>query len=310
MKRFIQEYLLENWSLKATAVLLSLILWLSVRGEPGVITEVSASLEIQVPRLMEITNDRPMNVYVTMLTMRGAPQPHPICIINLQKANEGKNIITLNEDNVRLPGGARIEVQQINPARITLILERTISKEVPIIVPVSGEPAKGFEIYGRSPKPSTVVLTGPYSKIKKIKEITTEALSIRDMQQSSRFFVSLNIDDNAVRTSLTTPIQVDVQIGPCRKVFTVNNVLLVVDDESYAASPKYISARIIAPVGSTIDFKPADFIATVVTQNLNMLQEPARIKPQVRLLNNRNETVAIKEVLPAEVFVRRKPAVK
>ena len=28
MKRFIQEYLLENWSLKATAILLALILWL------------------------------------------------------------------------------------------------------------------------------------------------------------------------------------------------------------------------------------------------------------------------------------------
>jgi len=93
MKRFFQELLLENWSLKLTAVLLSLILWLFVRGEPGPERVVAVPLEVLLPRQMEITNQRPTSVEVTM---RGAAfsnmlfsQPLPTCIIDLQDAKEG-----------------------------------------------------------------------------------------------------------------------------------------------------------------------------------------------------------------------------
>ena len=61
--------LLENWSLKTTAILLPLILWQCVRGEPGPERVVAVPLEVQLPRHMEITNERPKTVEVTM---RGA----------------------------------------------------------------------------------------------------------------------------------------------------------------------------------------------------------------------------------------------
>jgi YbbR domain-containing protein len=158
MKRLIQEYLLENWSLKLTAILLSLILWLFVRGEPGPERVVAVPLEVQVPRHMEIINERPTSIEVTM---RGAAfsnmwfsQPLPTCIIDLQGSQEGEHTINLTPDNVKIPKGSGIEILQVNPARVTLVLEKTISKEVPLSVPVRGEPARGFEIYGRSSKPA------------------------------------------------------------------------------------------------------------------------------------------------------------
>ena len=66
MMRFIKNLFLENWNLKTTALLLALILWLFVRGEPGAITVVDVPLEIQVPPSMEITNERPATIEVTM----------------------------------------------------------------------------------------------------------------------------------------------------------------------------------------------------------------------------------------------------
>jgi YbbR domain-containing protein len=224
MKGLIQEYLLQNWTLKVTAILLAFILWLFVRGEPGPERVVpGVPLEVQVPRQMEITNKRPTSVEVTM---RGTAfsdlwLSHPIpttCMIDLSEAKEGEHVVTLTPENVKTPKGSGIEVTRVNPARVNLVLEATVSKEVSITVPVRGEPSHGFEIYGRSSKPSTVIITGPRSHIDPVREISTEVVSIKEQKQPVRVFVGLDIKDNSVRTSLANPVQVDIPIGPHLKL--------------------------------------------------------------------------------------------
>jgi hypothetical protein len=309
MKRFIKEYVLENWSLKATAVLLSLIIWLFVRGEPGPERVVSVPLEVQVPRQMEITHERPTSVEVTM---RGAAfssmwfsQPLPTCVVDLQRANEGEHVITLTPENVKTSKGSGIEVLQVNPARVTLVLEQTVSKEVPIVVPVRGEPASGFDVYGRFSKPPTIVITGPRSRIEPVREIPAEAVSISGQKQPVRFFVALNIKDNAIRTPLNNPVQVDIQIGPRRKLFTVAQVPVVTDDPTYMISPKQIAVQVLAPADSAAELAPADFRAFVSTKNLNAAP-PVKTKPQVGIVNNKlSGDVIIKDVYPSEVVIRR-----
>ena len=309
MKRFIKEYVLENWSLKATAVLLSLIIWLFVRGEPGPERVVSVPLEVQVPRQMEITHERPTSVEVTM---RGAAfssmwfsQPLPTCVVDLQGANEGEHVITLTPENIKTSKGSGIEVLQVNPARVTLVLEQTVSKEVPIVVPVRGEPASGFDVYGRFSKPLTIVITGPRSRIEPVREIPAEAVSISGQKQPVRFFVALNIKDNAIRTPLNNPVQVDIQIGPRRKLFTVAQIPVATDDPTYVISPKQIAVQVLAPADSAAELAPADFSAFVSTKNLNAAP-PVKTKPQVGIVNNKlSGDVIIKDVYPSEVVIRR-----
>jgi YbbR domain-containing protein len=221
MKRFIKEILLENWSLKATAILLAMVLWLFVRGEPGSERVVAVPIEVQLPRNMEITNDRPTTVEVTM---RGAAfsnmwlsQPLPNCVIDLHGDSEGEHVIKLSPENVSIPKGSGIEVLQVNPARIVVVLQQTVSKEVIVKVPIRGTPAQGFEVYSKQIRPPSVIISGPRSHIERVNEISTESVSINDQRRSGRFFVSLNLKDNFVRTSLNNPIQVDVLIGPRRK---------------------------------------------------------------------------------------------
>ncbi len=308
MKRFIKEYVLENWTLKATALLLSLILWLFVRGEPGPERVVAVPLEVQVPSHMEITNERPTTVEITM---RGAAfsnmwfnQPLPTCIVDLQGAKEGEHVVTLAPDDVRIPKGSGIEVLQVNPARVTLVLEQTISKEVPVVVPVKGEPPRGFEIYGRYAKPPSVILTGPRTHIESIHEVPTEAVSVNGQKQSTRFYVSLNIKDNAVRTSVATPLQVDVQIGPRRRVVTIERVPVTTDNDSYVTVPRQISIQVLAPPDSAGNLTPADFSATVGTKTLEDAAAPSKVKPSVRIVGNLNGNVVIKDIQPPEVTLK------
>jgi YbbR domain-containing protein len=295
MKRFIREYLLENWSLKATAILLGLILWLFVRGEPGPERVVAVPLEVQVPRQMEITNERPTTIEITM---RGAAfsnilfsNPLPTCIVDLQ--------------NVKIPKGSGIEVLQVNPTRVTVVLEKTISKRVPIVVPIQGEPAQGFEIYSKSSKPDSVEVSGPRSHIDAVTAISTDAVSIADQRQSSRFFVRLNPNDNLVRAALANPVQVDIQIGPRRRLHTFRRVPVTLDNDSYTAVPKQISVQVLAPPEMIKDLTPADITATVDTRSLDLSKLPAEVKPLVQLPPSLDETVVIRDVQPPEVSIRK-----
>jgi hypothetical protein len=310
MKRFIKKYLLENWILKTTALLLALILWLFVRGEPGPERVVAVPLEVQLPRLMEITNDRPSTIEITM---RGPAysnilfsQPSlPTCIVDLQGAKEGEHFLTLTPENVRIPQGSGIEVLQVNPSRIRFVLERTISKEVPITVPVQGELPQGYEVYSKSWKPTIVLVTGPRSQIETERSVPTETVSLTDLKQSARFFVRLNPGKSSIRTAINDPVQVDIVVGPRRKLHTVRRVPVAADDPAYAVIPKSVSVQVLAAPEAIEQLTPENIKAIVETENLDLSNLPVKAKPVVGLPDNLGESVVIREVQPAEVSVRK-----
>ena len=304
MKRFLREILLKNWNLKATAILLTLILWMFVRGEPGPERVVAVPLEVLLPRQMEITNERPLTIDVTM---RGAGfsnfQPQPTCIVDLQEASEGEHMVNLTPENVSFPQGSRVEVLHLNPARIEIKLERTLSKEVDIVVPIEGEPAKGFEIYDTSLKPERVVVSGPRSIIEPLEKISTETIPITDQKQAASFFVRLNPGDRAIRTALTNPVQVDIRIGPRRLRHTVDKVPVVVEADGYTVSPKQISIRVLAPPEAIEKLTPESFTVAIDARELESLELPSKVKPMIQLPEAFKDTVVVQSSQPSEVTV-------
>ncbi len=302
MKRFLREYVLKNWNLKVTAILLTLILWLIVHGESGPEKEVAVPLEVLLPRQMEITNERPTTVIVTM---RGNIQPLPTCTVDLQEAGEGKHIVTLTPENVTRPLGSRIDVLQVNPARIELVFEQTISKEVDIVVPVQGEPAQGFEIYRLSSKPDILTVNGPRSQIESLEEVSTETISITDLKQAARFFMRLNLGDRTIRPDSTDPIQIDILVGPRRTRHTVRQVSIIFEEDIYAVSPKQISVQVLAPPEVIGDLTPEIFTAAIDPEDLETLELPAKVTPVIELPDTYTDTVDIEGSQPSEVTISR-----
>jgi len=283
-----------------------LVLWLFVRGEPGTERVITVPLEAQIPPHMEITNERTTSVEVTL---RGPAtssfwfgQSVPTCIVNIQGAEEGEHTIPLTPDNVRIPRASGIEVLKVNPARVTLRLERTISKEVPIVVPIREEPARDFEVYGKSSNPASVVITGPRSHVEPIDEIPTEAVSVGERHEALRGFVSLNISDNTIRSSVTTPVEVAVSIGPRRRVHTIRNVPVVAGSD-YTAVPKEVSVRLMVPSNFDGQLTASDLSAGVDTTNLDDSRLPARLKVAVKFTRDLGSGTMIRDIQPQEVTV-------
>jgi hypothetical protein len=76
-----------------------------VRGDPGAASVITVPLEIRIPRNVEITNERPRSVEVTVRGTASSPwfgQPSPSCVIDLQSAEEGQHVAPLTPDNVRI----------------------------------------------------------------------------------------------------------------------------------------------------------------------------------------------------------------
>jgi YbbR domain-containing protein len=206
---------------------------------------------------------------------------------------------------VSIPQGSRIEVLHLNPARIDIKLERTLSKKVGIVVPIQGEPAQGFEIYDKSSKPNSVMASGPRSRIEPLEEISTEAISIADQKQTASFYVRLNPGDSAIRTALTNPVEVNIRVGPRRSRHTVKQVPIVLEDEAFAVSPKDISVRVLAPPEAIEKLTAETFTVTIDPKELETSEFPAELKPIIRLPEAFKDTVVIQSSQPPEVTVRR-----
>jgi YbbR domain-containing protein len=306
MKGFL-EWLLQNWGLKLTSIFLAATLWFLVRGDSGAERVITVPLEIRVPRNMEIINERPSTVDVTM---RGTGtnilfgQTLPTCSIDLQEAGEGEHTVPLSPANVRLTRAAGLEVLAVRPARITLVLERTLAKQVPVQLTVRGDPQPGFEIYYRSHAPTTTLVTGPRSHIDRIREVWTEAVSVAGQHESIRSLARLVIRDSFVHAAPDT-VEVRIELGVQRKLQTVSKVPVRIDDPEFTVSPKSVTLQVLVPIYYKQPLASADFTVTVSSRSVDPTLSAARVKPTVRFTGRQDPAVQVREVNPAEVAVLR-----
>jgi YbbR domain-containing protein len=306
---FIKKLPLENWGLKLTSIFLALVLWLFVRGDPGAERVITVPLEVRIPSAMEITSERPTSVDVTV---RGATtntwfgQSVPTCSVDLQSAEEGEHSVLLSPSNVRIPGATGLEVLKINPPRISLTLERTISQQVTISVATRGEPAAGFEVYKKSSIPSSIMVTGARSHIERIHEIATESISLIGQKQSMRVFANLNIRDNLVRTMPVGPFEVSIDLGVRRKSVTIAHVPIQFDSDAFITIPRRVSVELLVPINYRGELSAADISAVVILSGSVFAALPDKIRPLVSFSRKLDPSIIIKEVKPSEVILRQR----
>jgi len=306
--RFSKDILLENWGLKLTAVFLAVILWAVVHGDPEAERVITAPLEMRLPRNMEIVSERPSSVDVTVrgtVTGMWFVQPQPNCVVDLQGLEEGEHTVPITPKNIQMSRTQRLEVIAVRPTRITLVLERTVTKEVPISVATRGELPPGIDVYFKSCSPATVVLSGPRSRVERIREVPTEAVSLAGQREPFRTFVGLSIRDSAVHSSPVGPVEVRIELGPRRRLQTIRNIRVVSDQGSVEISPERISVQVLVPITLRKPLSASNFSAVVPAQNLDQSNPVSKARPEVKLVDPPGPGISIQQVQPPEVTVRR-----
>jgi YbbR domain-containing protein len=207
----------RHLGLKILAIALASVLWLTVAGEHVVERSLRAPLAVRnLPGTLEIVGDLPAAVDVRV---RGSSAQlsridpgEVVAMLDLTNARIGTRLFHLRTDEVRVPYG--IEVAQVMPPTLSLNIEKSVRRRVPIVPATDGDPAPGFVVGRMVAEPATVEIVGPESRVREVSAATTAPLEIDGKSDRVRDVVTVGVADSAVRLTEPVSATVVVEITP------------------------------------------------------------------------------------------------
>jgi YbbR domain-containing protein len=193
------------------------VLWLTVAGEHYVERSLRVPLEFRnLPSYLEIVGDPPGTVDVRL---RGSSailsriEPGEVVAgLDLATARPGSRLFPVRNDEVRVPYG--VEVAQIVPGTLSLELEKSGRRVVPVVPAIDGEPSPGFVVGKVVAEPSTVEVVGPESRLRQLSGATTEPVSVSGMRDRVKDVVTIGVVDSAIRLVQAQSASVTVEVLP------------------------------------------------------------------------------------------------
>ena len=187
---------IQNWPVKVLSIALAIALVTVYR------TTMISSRTLTVPLTVETglalipASDFPTNVRVTVRGegdgVRSIAEGDITAYVDLSRhENEGFYSAPIR---IRRRGAA-LEVEPleilVNPLEVSLRLERRISVSLPIVAPVYGSVAPGFDLISHSLAPSEVSVSGPVSILETLSEVATSPVNLEG--RSGDFSVAVGI---------------------------------------------------------------------------------------------------------------------
>jgi YbbR domain-containing protein len=295
---------MENWWLKVAALFLAYVIWVLMRS--GEVERVfTVPLIVQVPRNMEIVSEHPATVEVSTLgSDLSGTAPNLTYTIDLREEKEGEQTIDLTPVGLSISPASDLTVVHINPARVKLVMESVISREVPVRVSIQGKPDAGYEYYGAICRPDRILILGPRSQISPIREVTTDPVVLTGKNRSFQTTVNFGLQGDDIHTSPATA-EVAVELGGHRNEQIVRVPVTLPDNGEYAARPAYVTVHLLVPATNRQKISAADFKATAIP-NRRPGPEPTAVKPEVAFSRDLGAGVAIRQIDPEEVILLRK----
>lgn len=304
----LKTLVLENWTLKLTALLLAFLMWLGVSGEQFEIRIIpNVNLEFRnKPEGLEIVGIGSKNFEVHLRTPIGKTilQEDLAIIVDLTEAQEGSRIYTLRPDSVLAPEG--VEPTNVIPSRLRIILEKTATKTVPVKPKLQGQVLNGYEIVQMTSNPPAVTVEGPQSQVKRVESVTTEAIDMTS--RSGSFVASVHViaEEAMVRIDQLDPVAVSFQIREKRRTFEVRYIPLQVNGApgKYRLRPNRVRATVSVPLSFDQKLTAEHFVALLNVEGLAVRRKEHKVVPQVQLREQHDLDVTIVAVAPETVRVR------
>ena len=296
--------LLENFPLKLASLALATVLWFVIAGEKTSERGITVPVELQnFPQSLELTGDPVNAVEVRLRASPGsihAIGPGEVSAqINLAGAGEGERIIHLTPESIRVPYGVR--VVKITPAILTLNLEKTLQKSVPIRPRLIGRPVPGFEVAEVASDPAEALIVGPRSRVQEVESAFTEPISVEGASSSVTERVGVGLEDPLLRLQGASHVQVTAHVREEYGKRSLSGLAVTVRGGTAQVRPAAVRVVVTGPVALLRQLQPADVQPYVSLVEAG--SSPQRLPVAAELASGFG-AASVLEIEPAEVAVR------
>jgi YbbR domain-containing protein len=294
----------RNIGLKVLAIALAVVLWLTIAGEHVVERSIRVPLEFRnVPQALEIVGATPDTVDVRVRgssALLSRVQPGEIvAVLDLATARPGPRLFAVRADEVRAPFG--IEVAQVLPATLSLDLEKSARRSVPVIPMTQGDPAPGYVVTRKTVQPATVTIVGPETRVRQVSEATTEPVSVEGATGRVRDTVNIGVIDSSVRLAEPQSASVAVDIAPAPIDRQLSGIVVKVRNLAGGRKAQVTPASVRVTIRG-----PRDGINTVNADAINAFVDLAALgtgRYNLRVQVDPSETYGVTAIDPAVVSV-------
>lgn len=291
-------------ALRLTSLLLAVVLWFVIAGKQTAERGLSAPVELRnVPRDLELTGDAVNEVDVRVRASPGLINSldagKVLATIDLAGAEEGERIVQLTPDRVQVPHGFR--VVKITPSLLTLNLERTLRKTIPVRPRVIGRPAPGFEVGAVASDPAEVRVAGPRSRVQEIESAFTEPISVAGATDSVSEQLNVGLEDPLLRLEEGSRVRVTAVVREVEETRTFEGLAVRARGRPARLVPARVAVSVSGPASVVRALTAEQLLPHVVVPE--ELRGSARLPVAVELTPDQ-PGIRVLETAPAEISVR------
>jgi YbbR domain-containing protein len=259
----VAQLVVRNWPLKLAAVFFAVMLYVAVAAQQPLTQTFAMRLAIAVPPGRSV-KEQPAGVQVVitgrgteMMKLRSLPRTIRKAIPDTFSASVWR--ATLQNSDVDIPKGTDVQVADIRPREIEVVLDSVARKEVRVVPLVRVEAESGYVVRGLSLTPSVAHLVGPGPLLARIDSVLTVPTVISSV--NGPFLRTIPVD--------TAPLGV-VRIAP-KEVRVAGEVVAIIersiDDVPIASSASGFAAFALSPERVSVSVRGPEARVNMLTKD-------------------------------------------
>lgn len=187
---------MKDFMLKLISLALGILVWFLAVGTDQMDTSLSIPIEVlNLSKNLVIYNQYQKEISVTLRGPRGIIQEvrnrPPALSLDLSKAEP--DTIVLNTETLTFPLPSGISIVRMQPASITLSIDKLVEQEIPITAVIEGNVADGYILKEVSLNPEKILVAGPESLINQEHTLKTYVINLSGLNHSTTLPVYLDL---------------------------------------------------------------------------------------------------------------------
>lgn len=242
---------IQSWKIASLALMMALLTWYLVTGRDLVETWVEFPLEIINPPQGMIIREGMLSKVTARLRgpkglIRNLDTKKLAYSLDTGHLVVGNNPIDIVPERLGL--GSALEVMEIKPSHINLVMDMYVNKKVKVIPDWKGDLHSDFTLKEKRSEPDEVTLRGPASILKKVAQVRTQPVMLDSNTPGNwQGEIPLHLPDAVESSPGMVKVFLDFAVRKGKMWVKVPLYILSPEDVDFTASQNYVRLLVEAP---------------------------------------------------------------